>query len=144
MGDEFYSIIKMVSGEEVLSLISIDDNDGDPIIVLQNPVIIKMLESKNGSFIKVKPWIELSDEDFFFVKPEKIITMTETKDKKLIDVYTQYISEYDDEEEENNNVMNQYGRVKPNKHMGYITSVKKAREDLENIFKLEIEDTKES
>ena len=48
------------------------------------------------------------------------------------------------EEEENNNVMNQYGRVKPNKHMGYITSVKKAREDLENIFKLEIEDTKES
>ena len=144
MGDEFYSIIKMVSGEEVLSLISIDDNDGDPIIVLQNPVIIKMLESKNGSFIKVKPWIELSDEDFFFVKPEKIITMTETKNKKLIDVYTQYISEYDDEEEENNNVMNQYGRVKPNKHMGYITSVKKAREDLENIFKLEIEDTKES
>lgn len=143
MGDEFYSIIKMVSGEEVLSLISIDENDGDPIIVLQNPVIIKMLESKNGSFIKVKPWIELSDEDFFFVKPEKIITMTETKDKKLIDVYTQYISEYDDEEE-NNNVMNQYGRVKPNKHMGYITSVKKAREDLENIFKLEIEDTKES
>lgn len=134
----------MVSGEEVLSLISIDENDGDPIIVLQNPVIIKMLESKNGSFIKVKPWIELSDEDFFFVKPEKIITMTETKDKKLIDVYTQYISEYDDEEEENNNVMNQYGRVKPNKHMGYITSVKKAREDLENIFKLEIEDTKES
>ena len=143
MGDEFYSIIKMVSGEEVLSLISIDENDRDPIIVLQNPVIIKMLESKNGSFIKVKPWIELSDEDFFFVKPEKIITMTETKDKKLIDVYTQYISEYDDEEE-NNNVMNQYGRVKPNKHMGYITSVKKAREDLENIFKLEIEDTKES
>ena len=52
MGDEFYSIIKMVSGEEVLSLISIDENDGDPIIVLQNPVIIKMLESKNGSFIK--------------------------------------------------------------------------------------------
>ena len=144
MGDEFYSIIKMVSGEEVLSLISIDDNDGDPIIVLQNPVIIKMLESKNGSFIKVKPWIELSDEDFFFVKPEKIITMTETKDKKLIDVYTQYISECDEEEEEDNNVMNQYGRVKPNKHMGYITSVKKAREDLENIFKLEIEDTKES
>ena len=133
----------MVSGEEVLSLISIDENDGDPIIVLQNPVIIKMLESKNGSFIKVKPWIELSDEDFFFVKPEKIITMTETKDKKLIDVYTQYISEYDDEEE-SNNVMNQYGRVKPNKHMGYITSVKKAREDLENIFKLEIEDTKEN
>ena len=44
MGDEFYAIIKLVSGEEVLSLIMvIDENDGDPIIIMQNPIIIKML-----------------------------------------------------------------------------------------------------
>ena len=92
MGDEFYSIIKLVSGEEVLSLVVIDDNDGDPILVLQNPITIKMMENRNGSFIKVKPWMELTDDDFFFIKPEKIITMTETNDKKLIKIYTQYIS----------------------------------------------------
>ena len=140
MGDEFYSIIKMVSGEEVLSLISIDDNDGDPIIVLQNPVIIKMLESKNGSFIKVKPWIELSDEDFFFVKPEKIITMTETTDKKLIEVYTDYINSKNDDYDDEMPI----GKVKPDSKMGYISSVKEARKKLEEIFKLELEDTKES
>ena len=64
MGDEFYSIIKLVSGEEVLSLVVIDDNDGDPILVLQNPITIKMMENRNGSFIKVKPWMELTDDDF--------------------------------------------------------------------------------
>ena len=141
MGDEFYAIIKMISGEEVLSLVAIDENDGDSIIVLQNPIIVKMMESKHGSFLKIKPWIELSDEDFFFVKPDKIITITETKDKKLINIYTQYIL---DSQEEDIQEDNQFGKVKPNKHMGYITSVKKAREDLENIFKLEVEDTKES
>ena len=36
------------------------------------------------------------------------------------------------------------GKVKPSEKMGYLTSVKKARKDLENIFKLEVEDTKES
>ena len=37
MGDEFYCILKLVSGEEILSLIMIDENNGDPIIILQNP-----------------------------------------------------------------------------------------------------------
>ena len=29
MGDEFYSSIKLVSGEEIFSLVSIDENDGE-------------------------------------------------------------------------------------------------------------------
>ena len=39
MQEEFYSIIKLVSGEEILSLISIDENDGDPLVILQNPIL---------------------------------------------------------------------------------------------------------
>ena len=127
----------MISGEEVLSLVVIDDNDGDPIVVLQNPIIMKMIESRFGTQIKVKPWMELSDEDFFFVKPEKIITMTETKNEKLIDIYNQYVNE------EDNDSMSP-GKVKPSEDMGYLSSVKEARKNLENIFKLEVEDTKES
>ena len=46
MGDEFYAIIKLVSGEEVLSLISIDENDGDPLVVMQNPITMKLLHSR--------------------------------------------------------------------------------------------------
>ena len=29
MGEEFYCILKLVSGEEVISLIAIDENDGE-------------------------------------------------------------------------------------------------------------------
>ena len=28
MGEEFYAIIKLVSGEEILSLVMVDENDG--------------------------------------------------------------------------------------------------------------------
>ena len=41
MGEEFYSIIKLISGEEIFSLVSVDENDGDPILLLQSPVVIK-------------------------------------------------------------------------------------------------------
>ena len=108
----------MISGEEVLSLVAIDENDGDPVLVLQNPIIMKMIDNRFGTQIKVKPWIELSDEDFFFVKPEKIITMTETKNKKLIDIYNQYIQ--DQYEEETSNSITP-GKVKPSEKMGSVS-----------------------
>ena len=131
MGDEFYAIIKLVSGEEIMSLIMVDENDGDPVVVLQNPVTIKMVENKNTVYIKVKPWIENSSEDFFIVKLDKIITMTETTDKKMIEVYNNYIMS------DGNNIFNDEmnGQVKPSQKMGYISSVEDARNSLEKIFK---------
>ena len=46
MGEEFYSIIKLVSGEEIFSLVTVDENSGDPVIVLQNPLIMQMFQKK--------------------------------------------------------------------------------------------------
>ena len=131
MGDEFYAIIKLISGEEIMSLIIIDENDGDPIVILQNPIIIKMIENKNTVYIKVKPWIENSSDDFFIVKLDKIITMTETKDEKVIEIYNNYIANDGD----NINEIDINGKVKPSEKMGYISSVEEARKTLEKIFK---------
>lgn len=130
MGEEFYCILKLVSGEEILSLVMIDENEGDPIIVLQNPVTMKTFQNHQGTHLKVKPWIELSSDDFFMIKLDKVITMTETKDKKLIDIYNNYISDDDSIE-----VYHPSGQVKPSTKMGYISSVEDARKKLEKLFK---------
>ena len=137
MEEEFYSIIKLVSGEEILSLVSIDENDGDPLIILQNPITMKMIESPHGIHIKVKSWMELSSDDIFIIRPDKIITMTETNDDRLIEVYNSYIEDDDSIE-----VHTPSGRTKPSKKMGYISSVEEARKSLENLYNLK--DTKES
>jgi hypothetical protein len=135
MGEEFYCILKLVSGEEILSLIMVDENDGDPILILQNPVIMKsMTDSTGGSYVKIKPWIEMSSDDMFLIKLDKVITMTETKDIKLIQLYEHYV---------NNDSIEVYkpaGEVKPSPSMGYVSSVKEARKKLENLYK----DNKES
>jgi hypothetical protein len=144
MGDEFYAILKLTSGEEILSLISIDENDGDPLIVMQNPITMKIIHSSQGMHIKVKSWIEMSSDDFFIVKPDKVITMTETKDKRLIEIYNTYLEDEDDLDiyDPFTKSNKSSGKVKPSQDMGYLCSVEDAREKLENIFKLE--DTKES
>jgi len=135
MGEEFYASIKLVTGEEIFSLISIDDNDGDPIIILQNPVIIKMINSNKGSFIKVKPWMEIPSDDFFIIKSDKIITMTEVNNSHIVKVYEKYLEDSDETSE-------YFGsnQTKITNKMGYISSVEDARQNLEKIFK----DLKES
>jgi hypothetical protein len=137
MEEEFYSIIKLVSGEEIISLVSIDENDGDPLVVLQNPITMKMIETSHGIHIKVKSWMELSSDNFFIIRPDKIITMTETKDERLIEVYTNYIEDDDSIE-----VHRPSGKTKPSRKMGYVSSVEDARKQLESLYNLK--DTKES
>tara|TARA_B100000945_G_scaffold63771_1_gene47679 strand:- start:214 stop:639 length:426 start_codon:yes stop_codon:yes gene_type:complete len=134
MGDEFYSVIKLVSGEEIFALVSIDENDGegDPMILLQSPIVMNMIQSSKGSYIKVSRWIELSHEDFFMIRSDKILTMTESNDRKLINIYNNYINDEDPE------LIDMYtnGRVKISNEMGYISNVEDARKKFEKLFNI--------
>ena len=135
MGDEFYSVIKLISGEEIFALVSIDESndDIDPIIVLQNPLVMNIVNSSKGSFIKVKRWIELSSEDIFMMRFDRILTMSECRDEKLIAIYDNYI---EDDEEDVIDIYRSSGKVKLTDKMGYISSVEDARKKFEVLFKI--------
>ena len=138
MGDEFYAIIKLTSGEEILSIVSVDENDGDPLIVLQNPVVMKRARTSHGTSIRISPWMEIPSDDFFIIKPDKIITMTEVNDEDMIMFYNRYLEEdsTDDISDSSNY------KTKLTNKMGYVSSVEDARKMLENLYKLK--DNKES
>ena len=127
MGDEFYAVLKLVTGEEIFALVSVDENDGDPIIMLSNPVVMKMLYNGVGQNVKVRPWLELPTEDLFLMKYDKIITMSEISDKQMIKFYNRYLNEDDVDIELD-------GKVSLNPKMGLLTTVEDARQSLENIF----------
>ena len=128
MGEEFYCSLKLISGEEVFSLVCVDENDGDPIIILQNPVIMKIQQFMDKMVVKIKPWMEIPDDDFYFIKLDKIITMTEINDEITIEFYNKYIADEPVKSVETN------GEVKITNKMGYISSVDDARKNLEKIF----------
>ena len=128
MGDEFHAVLKLVTGEEIFALVSVDENDGDPIIMLSNPVIMKMLHSPAGQYVKVRPWLELPTEELFLLKYDKIVTMSEISDKNMIKFYEKYLNEEDIDIELD-------GRVTLNPKMGFVSTVEDARKSLEKIFK---------
>ena len=131
MGEEFYCILKLVSGEEIISLITIDETGDDAIIVAQNPLIMKVQYAPDGtSYIKVKSWMDLSSEDIFVIKPDKVITMTETKDQKLIDIYNDFIK---DEEQD---ILKAQGKINMTSEMGLVGKVDDARIKLETIYNM--------
>ena len=132
MGEEFHGVIKLITGEEIFAMISIDENDGDPIIMVQDPVIMKVLQNPTGQYVKVKPWLELPEDNIFLLKYEKIITMTEIKDSQMIEFYKRYLRDDDVDIELD-------GRVKLNHKLGLITTVEESRRMLEEIYKINIE-----
>jgi hypothetical protein len=132
MGEEFHATLKLITGEEIFALVSVDENDGDSIIMLSNPVVMKMLSSPAGKYVKVKPWLELPDQDLFLIKYDKIITMSEVTDEQMIKFYNRYLNEDDVDIEID-------GKVSLTQKMGLITTVDDARLKLEEIFKNNIE-----
>ena len=93
MKEEFHGVVKLITGEEIFALISIEETDQEPIIMLQSPVIMKMLSNGVGQYVKIKPWLELPEEDLYLIKPDKIITMSEVKDKQVINFYERYLND---------------------------------------------------
>ena len=132
MEDEFYGVIKLTTGEEIFAMISIDENDGDPVIMLQSPVVMKVYQNPTGQYVKIKPWLEIPEEDIFLLKYDKIITMTEVKNEQMIQFYDRYLSDNDFDFEID-------GRVNLSDHMGLLSTVEDARKKLEDIYKLNIE-----
>ena len=135
MGEEFHAVIKLVTGEEIFALVSVDENDGDPILLLMNPVVMKVMRNHVGQYVKVKPWMEIPTDDLYVIKYDKIITMTEVKEEQTIQFYNRYLNDDDVDFEDD-------GRTKISDKMGYISTVDDAREMLENLYKLK--DNKES
>ena len=135
MGEEFHAVIKLVTGEEIFSLVCVDENDGDPILLLMNPVIMKVMKNHVGQYVKVKPWMETATDNLYVIKYDKIITMTEVKEGNMIEFYNKYLNEEDFDWEED-------GRTKISDKMGYVSSVDDARKLLEKLYKLK--DNKES
>ena len=141
MGDDFYAAIKLISGEEIVASVSIDETNEEHVIIAHSPVVMKMLHG--GAYVKIQPWMELADDDMFIFHMDKIITMTEIKDEKVTKIYQRYVQE-ENEEEDMTKLLPSGGEVKPDEKMGYVSTVEDARKNLEEVWKKPFKNNKES
>lgn len=93
--DIFYSLLKLVSGEELLAKVCAFIENDEVMIVLDHPVIVNMgVSQKNKApFVKIMPWISLSTDTIHIIRRKDVITMSEVKDKNLVSIHKQYVDE---------------------------------------------------
>ena len=115
MEEEFYSTIKLVTGEEIVAKVCYMEEENS--LLLENPKKVteikqrKNVETVDG-FVLVD-WIHSTYENMFVLPMERVLTMSELD--KRIERYYLSIVEGDDEEE--------IGKVQPsnlNQRMGYL------------------------
>ena len=91
--EDFYSTIKLVTGEEVFAIVSTDPETPETLI-LQDPVVIQVIHGARGSFVRVEPWLHIPNDDFYFININKFVTMTEIdEDHDMIEYYLNYLAE---------------------------------------------------
>ena len=93
--EDFLAAIKLVSGEEILSKVVVCSDDDDRII-LENPVVCQEVRTPGANIplgYKFEPWMKLTDEEVFIVDMNRIITMSEIRDKEVNKTYSTIIKQ---------------------------------------------------
>ena len=137
MGSDFHATIKLITGEEIFALVSVDNTEEQPVIIMQNPVIMKVLSTGRGQMMKIRPWLEVPGDDVYIMKYDRIITMSEVKDKMIISMYTTYCEEgdFDFGTFVDDTIKTDERNQEVTRKMGYISNVEDARRKLEDLFK---------
>ena len=134
---DFHATIKLITGEEIFALVSVDNTEDEPVIIMQNPVVMKVLSTGRGQMMKIRPWLEVPGDDVYIVKYDRVITMSEVKDKMIISMYQTYCEEgdFDFGTFVDESLKTDKRNQEVTKRMGYISSVEDARKKLEDLFK---------
>jgi hypothetical protein len=131
MEDDFYATLKLKTGEEVFSKVMPCNEEDKTLLLISNPITFSEVTSRNGSTgYKIEPWLKTSKEDLFVLDMNDILTMSESKDIKMIMMYQSWVRESEEFRHNPNNT-----RKKINRKMGYIANVNDAKEILERLFK---------
>ena len=138
--EDFYATIKFKSGEEIFAKVAASEEEDRTMLIVSNPIIVKEMRSKADNVVgyKIEPWLKTTSEDMFMINLNDILTMSESSDVEIIMMYQDYVRTGDTKNTNNN------GSSKIDRNMGYLTSVRDAKEILEKIYKNSNKDPKES
>ena len=133
--EERLCFIKLVSGEELISMMSSIEDNELKLIILNHPLKISIIEKSEDiplSGLKLDHWLKFSDDYVFTLNFDKVMTMTRVKNPNLKYMYKKFVTKYGDTSilSSNNDC-----EIKMNKSLGMIGSVEETRDKLESLFK---------
>ena len=125
--EEFYGVLKLVSGEELFAKVSPCEEEYRTILILESPVTFETIPMKNQAHgaVRIVPWVKMCNETSFVINMDKVITVTEVKDEEVIKLYERYLNDINGETKEQD----------LNRDLGFLPSIPEARVILEKLYK---------
>ena len=128
--EEFYSTIKIVTGEEIVAkVIYLEDEDK---VMLEDPLLVEVQRQRKGALeiagFAFKEWMSATFEDMFVLNREHIVTMSEI-DPTIKEFYIKTL-----ERMKSGQTLANTADKLPRKSV-YVGSVSKFKKSLEDIFK---------
>ena len=125
--DEFVATIKLVTGEEILTKVIVNQDAAEETVIIENPLVCEEVRTHGANIplgYKFEPWMKMSEEDVFIIHMTSIITMSEIKEKQVIVTYNEVVKKG-------------FQRGDPNltREMGSIGTVKDCRDMIEKLYK---------
>ncbi len=127
MEEDFYAVIKLVSGEEIFSIVCPSEEEGRTMLILNNPVVIEVVVMKQLGMqgYKIDPWLKFADDDTFLLDMDRVLTLSEVRDEETIEMYHKFLRQKDSKNSKN--------PLTP--EMGYLASVSETRKRLEKLYR---------
>lgn len=128
--EDFYATVKLRSGEEIFAKVAASEEEDRTMLIISNPIMVKEIKSKSDNVVgyKIEPWLKTTSEDMFVIKLDDVLTMSESSDIEIIMMYQDYVRN-------GNRKSDSKGSSKIDREMGYLSSVRDAKEILEKIYK---------
>ena len=125
--DDFYATIKFKSGEEVYAKVAASEEDTRTMLLVSNPITIVEVKTRAGvAGYKVEPWLKTTREDLFIINLDDVLTISKSSDLEMISSYQRYVQD---------SAKAKSGRPKITREMGYISTVRDAKDILEKLYK---------
>ena len=136
MEEDFYAVIKLISGEEIFSIVCPSEEEGRTMLILNNPVTIEVIMMKQLGMqgYKIDPWLKFADDDTFLLNMDRILTISEVRDEETIEMYHKFLRQQKVKSDES----------PLSSESGYISSVSEARKQFEKLYNSKEEESKDS
>lgn len=136
MEEDFYATLKLKSGEEIFAKVCASEEDDRTFLLISSPVQVSEVTSRRGiQGYKVEPWLKTTTDDMFVLNIDDVMTMSESSDIEMIMMYQSFINEGADYHAPGSaSSLKGNKNNKVNREMGYISTVRDAKEILEKIY----------
>lgn len=126
--EDFYATVKLKSGEEIFAKVAATEEDDRTLLIVSNPIVVDEIKSRSGVVgYKIEPWLKTTTEDMFILNLNDVLTLTESSDVEMIMLHQNYMRQSNTDSDTN--------EYKIDRKMGYLSSVRDAKEILEKIYK---------